>query len=128
MMIGLVPSVRATHIIGGEMIYKHLGNNLYKITLKVYRDCNTGQAPFDDPAYIGVYNSSGVYIDSIKIGNPAISQIQPTLNNPCILTPPNICVEQAIYTINKTLPPVSGGYTLVYQRCCRNAKIGRAHV
>ena len=115
--------VFATHIIGGEITYKYLGNNNYKITLKVYRDCNTGQAPFDDPAVLGVFNSANSLIKTINLGNPAITQVQPYLNNPCILTPPNICVEQAIYTSNENLPPIAGGYQLVYQRCCRNGTI-----
>ena len=29
----------ATHIIGGEMYYDHLGGNQYKVTLALYRDC-----------------------------------------------------------------------------------------
>jgi hypothetical protein len=32
-------------------------------------------------------------------------------------------VEQAIFIYDVTLPPIAGGYTLVYQRCCRNASI-----
>ncbi len=31
--------VRATHIAGAEISYKHISNNTYKFTLKVYRDC-----------------------------------------------------------------------------------------
>ncbi|GDX52869.1 hypothetical protein LBMAG27_19160 [Bacteroidota bacterium] len=115
--------VFATHIIGGEITYKYLGNNNYKITLKVYRDCNTGQAPFDDPAVLGVFNSQGSLLSTINLGNPIITYIQPTLNNPCITTPPDICVEQAIYSSNQSLPPISGGYQIVYQRCCRNGSI-----
>ncbi len=115
--------VFATHIIGGEITYKYLGNNNYKITLKVYRDCNTGQAPFDDPAVLGVFNGQGALISTLNLGNPSVTLVQPNLNNPCITTPPDICVEQAIYTSIENLPALSGGYQVVYQRCCRNGTI-----
>ncbi|MGZ4035438.1 MAG: hypothetical protein ACXVP4_11280, partial [Bacteroidia bacterium] len=42
----------ATHIVGGEIYYDNLGGNNYRITLKVYRDCLTGLAPYDDPACV----------------------------------------------------------------------------
>ncbi|MCC7027825.1 MAG: hypothetical protein IT265_12760, partial [Saprospiraceae bacterium] len=46
---------RATHIVGGDMAYRCLGNNDYEITLTLRRDCINGsqQAPFDDPANVG---------------------------------------------------------------------------
>ena len=39
----------ATHIIGGEMNYEYLGNDTFRITLRVYRDCGAATA-FDNPA------------------------------------------------------------------------------
>ena len=47
-------SLQATHIVGGEMNYRCLGDDQYEITLSVYRDCiNAGyDTEFDDPAYI----------------------------------------------------------------------------
>ena len=57
----------ATHIVGGEIYYTCLGNNDYKITLKLYRDCFNGQAPFDAPAYIGIYNSGGGLVNTLSV-------------------------------------------------------------
>lgn len=37
--------------------------------------------------------------------------------------PPNVCVEQAIYTTTVMLPANANGYDIVYQRCCRNPSI-----
>lgn len=112
----------ATHIIGGFLSYEYLGNDQYRITLKVYRDCFGGQAPFDNPAPIAVFRSNGTLVRTLT-ASPIISRIQPTINNPCLVIPPQICVEEGLYTVTTTLPPVSGGYTLVYQRCCRNNSI-----
>src|SRR5690606_2022774 len=49
----------ATHIVGGEITYRCLGNNRYEIILTVYRDCFYGdpKAGFDDPAWIGFYRN-----------------------------------------------------------------------
>jgi len=30
---------KASHIIGGEIYYDSLGNNQYKVTIEIYRDC-----------------------------------------------------------------------------------------
>jgi hypothetical protein len=49
----------STHIIGGEIYYDCLGNNQYRITVKVFRDCFQGQAPFDNPLNLGIYNGNG---------------------------------------------------------------------
>ncbi|HRD39225.1 MAG TPA: hypothetical protein PLC65_11380, partial [Bacteroidia bacterium] len=49
---------KATHIVGGEIYYDYLGGNNYKVTLRVYRDCFNGLAPFDNPAFLTVYDAS----------------------------------------------------------------------
>ena len=113
----------STHIVGGEIYYDFLGGNNYKITLKVYRDCFNGIPPLDNPAYVFIYNASGTMVQYLTMANPVITQIPPSINNPCFTAPNNICVEEGIYITTVNLPPSIGGYTLVYQRCCRNNTI-----
>lgn len=113
----------ATHIVGGEIYYDCLGNNDYRITLKVYRDCINGVAPYDNPAYIGVFNTAGVLLDSFGLPFPGSALVPPTINSPCYTPPTSVCVEEAIYQGVVNLPPIPGGYVLAYQRCCRNGTI-----
>lgn len=122
----------ATHIIGGELSYQCLGNNVYKITLKIYRDCYNGVPPLDNPAIVGIYTSTGAQVDAdpnlggvqaLLMYDPVVTNIPPVVSNPCLSAPPNVCVEEGVYTATITLPPINGGYTFVYQRCCRNNTI-----
>ena len=125
-IIGLFTSINTTdaaHLIGGELTYECLGNNDYTIRLKIYRDCYcTNCADFDNPAYVFIYNS-GSLVQNLTLPFPGSTQIPVYINNPCLAVPPDICVEEAIYSANINLPPISGGYDLVYQRCCRNNTI-----
>ncbi|MCW3076788.1 MAG: hypothetical protein JWO32_1397 [Bacteroidetes bacterium] len=120
------------HIVGGEIIYDALGGNNYRITLKVYRDCFSNGAQFDGlqnsnggvtPALLTVYDGGGTLFGAYDMGLPAITHIPPTINNPCIQPPGGICVDEGIYTYTLNLPPKTGGYYLIYQRCCRNSSI-----
>jgi gliding motility-associated-like protein len=114
---------RATHIVGTEVYYECLGGNQYRITLKVYRDCLIGEAPFDNPASIAVYNGSNMLTMNLSVPLQSVNQMPVVINNPCLQAPPNICVEEGIYVTTVTLPPTTGGYTVAYQRCCRNGTI-----
>lgn len=111
----------ATHIVGGEIYYDCLGNNNYKITLKIYRDCNSSTS-FDHPAVIGVYDATGILFTKLNLYLEKVTEIPPILNN-CYSTSVNVCVEEGIYSTTVVLPPKTGGYSLSYQRCCRNADI-----
>jgi len=117
------------HIVGGEMIYNDLGNGKYEIILKIYRDCaaiNASQfdgLPNYPTALLTVYDGSNTYVGVYDIGFPVITPVPPAFNNPCILAPNSICIEQGVYTYTLDLPPKAGGYTVVYQRCCRNSII-----
>lgn len=119
----LFTEAKATHIVGGELYYDYLGNNDYLVTLKVYRDCINGQAPFDNPASVGVYDVNGNLIQNLQLSLPGFTTLPVSLNNPCYQPPGGVCVEEAIYITTVNLPPIPGGYTLCYQRCCRNATI-----
>ncbi len=121
---------RATHIVGGEIFYTYLGNDQYSVTLKVFRDCgptNTLGTGFDAEAKVAVYanpNSSIEYtVMSMPLGSATINFVPVVLENPCFVLPPDVCVQQAIYTQTIILPPNAGGYTLTHQRCCRNPSI-----
>lgn len=113
----------ATHIIGGFVDYQYLGSNQYEITLTVYRDCFGGQAPFDDPAAVAIYDGAGNQIRTLSLFSPTINTVQPNINNPCLVIPPQVCVQEAIYTTTVTLAPNASGYYFTYQRCCRNGSI-----
>ncbi len=113
----------ASHLVGGEMNYTSLGNNKYEVKLTIYRDCYYGLAPFDSYARIGVYDDHGnlVFGDSIAIHDT--SYVPNAINSPCLPPPSDICYEVAHYYKILTLPPLHGGYTITYQRCCRNNSI-----
>ena len=137
-LLFLTTSVKAAHIIGGEMTYECLGpslnnpdENIYLFTMKVYRDCQGGGAQFDSApgasvqANLTVYLGDGPvpFISSYFPDAPVISAIDPDADNPCLIIPPNVCVEQAIYNFQISLPRDSQSYHIVYQRCCRNSTI-----
>jgi gliding motility-associated-like protein len=117
--------LNATHIVGGEIYYDCLGNNDYKVTLKVYRDCINGIPPFDDPASIGVFDGvTGALVQNLMVYSPSIIPITSTISVPCYAPAPGtVCEEEATYTTTINLPPNPNGYLLVYQRCCRNNTI-----
>lgn len=112
----------ATHIIGGEMYYDHLGGNQYKVTLALYRDCgpdNQNGTGFDALALFAVYDINGIEITNVSVSDPGETVIPVDLADPCLTAPPEVCVATTLYEHIFDLPPIPGGYTISYQRCCR---------
>jgi gliding motility-associated-like protein len=125
-------SVLAKHIIGGGMTYEYVGDSgddskTWRFTMKIYRDCNGGGAPFDSDAsiaiYQGTYDANTLYDNFITGYLQSVKLIPDTPK--CVTQIPNVCVQEATYVFNYTLPVSANGqsYFIVYQRCCRNESI-----
>lgn len=126
--IGLAGGAKATHLVGGSMSYQYVGrlgngNFQYRVTLKVYRDCDASQVPFDPKISIGVYHASG--------DKPLASEWEFTKNSEIQVDPPsgvecpnmpNVCLREAIYTRLIDLPGSNFGYHVIWKRCCRNTQ------
>ncbi|UKN00787.1 PKD domain-containing protein [Paracrocinitomix mangrovi] len=113
----------ASHIVGGEIFYDHLGGTQYQVTVKLYRDCLSDGAQFDQNLPITVFNGNGAQIDQFTIPFPGSTQLPVQFSNPCVTIPTDICVEEAVYTKVVNLPASSTGWTLSYQRCCRGPNV-----
>lgn len=112
--------VSASHIVGGELYYDCQGGNVYRVTLKLYRDCYcTDCADFGLTEYLSVFDANGNLYSQPGMPFPGRQPLTQPIINPCMVEP-DVCVERAIYTATVTLPPTPGGYNIVYQRCCRN--------
>lgn len=119
----LSQNARAEHIIGGEMYYECTGEGVYLFTMKLYRDCFTAGADFDSPGNFGVFDADNNLIDVIQAPVMSVEGINTSVASPCMVIPPNICVEEGIYEFTLEVPDMTQSYTVVYQRCCRNATI-----
>jgi len=119
-----IPMANATHMVGGEINYRCLGNNMYEISLTVFRDCDTGVPWFDNPASIGVFDVNDSLLYDLRIPLTSLNDtLEPFLANPCYVIPPNVCIHTTTYVDTIMLPFIQGGYQVVYQRCCRNQDI-----
>lgn len=124
------PALQAAHIIGGVITYKCQGTGKYEFTLKIYRDCFGGGALFDSQGNSPTVGTVSVYrgnekvpFKNINLKSPAVTNILPALSNPCLIAPPNVCVEEGVYIFNLDLPVSTESYHIIYQRCCRNNTI-----
>ncbi|HOY17006.1 MAG TPA: hypothetical protein PLC89_06935, partial [Haliscomenobacter sp.] len=135
LILGLLASshsLRASHIIGGEINYEFVGFKggrigsdtlLYRVVLLLVRDCNGGAA-FDRSVPIAVYLGNNARpLRNLRISNPKIAKVPPDQSNPCLIIPPGFCEEEAVYSDTLELIRSNQAYTLTYQVCCRNANI-----
>ncbi|MEL0026253.1 MAG: hypothetical protein VW775_04205, partial [Schleiferiaceae bacterium] len=131
LLVGLLSfaPAHAAHLVGGEISYKCVSSaasgNTYQIKLVLYRDCNSSGAAFDQFAPIAIYGgpNQNTLVTTLSVARGLIVGIPAVVANPCLQTPPNVCTEKTSYTTNTTLPVATHGYTIVYQRCCRNNTI-----
>ncbi len=122
--ISLSLQLNASHIVGGEMFYDCLGGDQYRITVKIYRDCNSTGAQFDPNLPVTVFDGNNTQINLFLIPFPGSVNLAVNFNNnPCITVPSNICIEEAVYQQVVTLNGSTTGYTLSYQRCCRGPNV-----
>lgn len=111
----------ASHIVGGEMAYKCLGNDYYQITLRYYRDCGgVVMPPFTD---IEIANPAGTVIQTHNVPKGPSSFL--SVNQPgCGQPTPSICIETAQYLVDSVhLPGGLSSYVIFNQECCRNNNV-----
>lgn len=128
LLLALGIHLEARHIIGGDISYECLGNGQYRFTMKIYRDCSNPLGDnFDTNAPIAVFRGNEAPYETILTTTAPldfpITSIPPNNDNPCLILPPNVCVEEGVYVFNLTLPVSDETYHIVYQRCCRNNTI-----
>lgn len=137
-LTALVPRiVLSTHLMGGSLTYLYMGMSgtdyQYQVTLKIYRYCDAtggGTAPLDVSMMLGIYDQDPLNPNDDKwwnrteilsmVSSGFITPPSPGVNCPFNTT---VCVEEGIYEAEIFLPPSSGGYHLLVERCCRNGNI-----
>ena len=87
-MVFAANTLLATHIVGGEMSYRCLGNDDYEITLKVYRDCLNGQASFDSKAAVTTYDANKQIVRNDFFDFPVSTRLSNSGTDPQILLMP----------------------------------------
>ncbi len=122
-------SAFANHTKGGWMYYEYLGpgsapnSSRYRITLKLYTECNLNPGQTDDIVPFTFFNAAN-NTQVFNISVPVISDVN-TSNctssecHPCITNVPFICYKIRTYSTVQELPNTPSGYIISYQRCCR---------
>ena len=130
MVMGLSAPTFASHIVGGDLTYICLGNNQYRFTLSIYRDCrppnigggNPQALLSDNPAFISIFSGTGSFFrfDSVFATSSNGILVPLEFNNNCVKDVPPKCLNKIEFRFTRTLPASSTGYNIVFQRCCRN--------
>jgi gliding motility-associated-like protein len=116
---------QATHIVGGDITYRHIIDDSFEVKLILYVDCAFGSQQaiaLDTNAMIAVFDSSNTLIKTLLNYRSAPVRVN-SVNYNCVAPPSNACVDKYIYTYYTSLPNIPGGYVIAFQRCCRNNSI-----
>jgi gliding motility-associated-like protein len=117
----------ASHMIGGDVTYRCVGNNNFEITITLFQDClygEPGALAQDNPANYSIFDAvTNQYITGDSVYALSTEIVPPNFSNACINNYPNTCMRKQVFRFTRTLQPNPNGYMIVYERCCRNASI-----
>ncbi|MGV3503880.1 MAG: gliding motility-associated C-terminal domain-containing protein [Adhaeribacter sp.] len=125
LLLFLVPA-HATHIVGGELLMKHITESNYQITLNMYFDNINGNRGAIDPSILVTIFEKGTNLRKadIRLDNPQMSRVNYTA---IACTSGSLSTDKIVYTRSIDLSPATyaspNGYYLVWERCCRNGVI-----
>ncbi len=126
-------SATAKHVAGGELFYQYMGagpngTSMYKITLRLFRDClSNGPLLESETVVVGIF-ASDTYSLVQALPLDRLGAVQTiSLNTaafPCLtgMTTP-VCYQVAIFSATVALPDNNAGYTLSRTGCCRVDRI-----
>ena len=113
MALGL--EAQATHLVGGELYYTHLGGSNTWSPL-VYRDCgpaNTLGTGFDDQVYIGMWDGTGQIGDNdvlmIPLTQSNVSNVSSVEATPAAPLPQTCASNKPFYSTTVSLPRATAG-------------------
>src|SRR5688572_28336833 len=126
--LSTVTSSLANHISGGEMYYtlvNQTGSNFtYHVTLKLFRDGAGGGPPLAGAEVIAIYDRvTNALVWSQTVRQSSFNTLVLTSPGPCVVNPPQVIYDVALYETDLTLPASVNGYIITYARCCRVAGI-----
>ncbi len=126
LVVLLSDAAHAEHIAGGSIGYEYLGPagngnaGRYRITMKLYRDCDSRGAKLDSVVAVTIYPiGSGIAYANRQVRLSSIDSAILKSPDPCIGNPPKICYSIGYYSFEITLPFIQKGYVAAFQRCCR---------
>ena len=125
-------SLRATHIIGGDISMQAVGNTpgLFRIQLNQYWDeTKTGPGNRDTFATLLIYRKQNPkLIDTLRL--PLREALPLTFNNSACAKSLQLNFTEARYYNTHQFDPAlytdPGGYYIVWERCCRNDALSNA--
>lgn len=83
-------------------------------------------ADFDSPAEFGVYSEINGVFRFVRIFTTNLQDVKllPVPDDPCLIVPGNVCVQEGLYQFTLSdLPIINGSYHIFWRRCCRNQTI-----
>lgn len=114
----------ASHISGGDISYECLGNNQYKITLNLFRDCSG--ITMSNQESITLQSSCGTQTLTADLVNPGGTEISQLCAEQ---TPNSTCnggnlpgMERYTYEVTATMTPCSD-WVISWSTCCRNTTV-----
>lgn len=101
------------------------GNNYtYHVTLKLFRDGVGGGPPLAGAEVIAIYEKgTNALVWSQTVPQTSFNTLVLSSPGPCVVNPPQVIYDVALYETDVTLPANANGYLITYARCCRVAGI-----
>lgn len=129
LFLGLCPTLKATHIVGGDFELKHINGDQYELTLNLYYDLiNTGFDVETTEPLIIVHifsKNTNILVESDVILDLAEQSDVEYTNPECESA--SIQTRLLKYRTSITLSPEKynnlSGYYVIWERCCRNSII-----
>ncbi|MBD99544.1 MAG: hypothetical protein CMO34_06850 [Verrucomicrobia bacterium] len=116
----------ATHIVGGYLSYQFISSTVdsaeYELTLFLYKDCGPNANVINEAAVYAIFDQNFVQVHFDSLPRISIDTLEDNINNPCVVSVPDVCVAEEIYR-GRIRVDRSQGHTITYQRCCRNGTI-----